>query len=80
MRHSTKQLWEYVSLGALAISGIYCQFDLEKLKDHIMFLAERPAILNIIARGILRQSTVLNEGSLSNLIDKASIERIAISA
>ena len=64
--------------GALT-SGIYFQSDLEELKDHILFLAERPAILNTIARGILGQSTVLNGGSLSNLIDEASIERIAIS-
>jgi len=80
MRPSTKPSWKYISPGALATSGIYSQSDLEELKDHIMFPAERPAILNTIARGILGQPTVFNGGSLSNLIDEASIERIAISA
>ncbi|KYN12133.1 hypothetical protein ALC57_15695 [Trachymyrmex cornetzi] len=45
-----------------------------------MFPAEWLAILNTIARGILGRTTVLNGGSLSNLIDEATIERIAISA
>ncbi|KYN45242.1 hypothetical protein ALC56_00321 [Trachymyrmex septentrionalis] len=80
MKPSTKPSWKYVNPGALVTSSIYSQSDLEELKDHIMFPAERPAILNIIARGILGQSTVLNGGSFSNLIDEASIERIAISA
>ena len=60
-------------------SGIYSQSDLEELKDHIMFSAERPAILNIMARGIVC-STVINGGSLSNFTDEESIEKIAISA
>ncbi|KYN12084.1 hypothetical protein ALC57_15751 [Trachymyrmex cornetzi] len=82
MKPSTKPSWKYkcISPGALATSGIYSQTDLEELKDHIMFPAERPAILNTMARGILGHSTVMNGGSLSNLIDEASIERIAISA
>ncbi|KYN05855.1 hypothetical protein ALC62_03208 [Cyphomyrmex costatus] len=80
MKPSTKPSWKYISPGALATSGIYSQSDLEELKDHIMFPAERPAILNTVARGILGQTTVLNGGSLSNLIDEASIERIAASA
>lgn len=45
-----------------------------------MFPAERPAILNKVARGILGQTMVLNGGSLSNLLDEASIEKIAMSA
>ncbi|KYN15178.1 hypothetical protein ALC57_12607 [Trachymyrmex cornetzi] len=80
MKPSTKPSWKYISPGALATSGIYSQTDLEELKDHIMFPAERPAILNTMTRGILGHSTVMNGGSLSNLIDEASIERIAISA
>ena len=79
MKPSTKPSWKYVSLGSLATSGIYSQFDLEGPKDYIMFPAERPAILNTIARGIFGLLTVLNGGSLSNLIDEASLERIKIS-
>ena len=80
MKPSTKPTWKYISPGALATSGIYSQSDLDDLKDHIMFPAERPALLNTIARGIMGQSTTLHGGSLSNLMDEASITRIATSA
>ena len=80
MKLSTKSLWKYISPGALVTSEIYSQIDLEELKDHIMFPAEWPAILNTMARGILGRSTVINGASLCNLIDEASIERIAIFA
>jgi len=32
--------WNYAILGPFAISGIYLQSDLDKLRDHIMFPAE----------------------------------------
>ena len=67
MKPSIKPSWKYISPGALATSGIDLQSDLEELKDHIMFSAKRSAILNTTARDILRRSTVINEGSLSNL-------------
>ncbi|XP_071577417.1 uncharacterized protein [Temnothorax nylanderi] len=76
----TKTTWKYTSPGALATSGIYTQKDLEDLKDHIMFPAERPAVLNTVARGVMGESTVLSEGSFANLIDEVSIEKIALSA
>lgn len=79
MKPSTKPSWRYISPGALATSGIYSQNDLDELKDHIMFPAERPAVLNTVARGIMGHSTILHGGSLANLIDEASIEKIAIS-
>jgi len=83
MKPLTKPIWKYISPGALATSGIYSQDleeDLEELKDHIMFPAEQPAVLNTVAGGIMGQSTLLYGGSISNLIDEASIEKIAISA
>jgi len=48
--------------------------------SHNVFPTERSAILNTIARGILGRLIVINGGSLSNLINEASIERITISA
>jgi len=70
-----KPTWKYISLGAFATNGIYSQEDLEELKYHIMFPAERSAVLNTVARGIMGQSTLLYGGSISNLIDKVSIEK-----
>ncbi|XP_077272765.1 uncharacterized protein LOC143903177 [Temnothorax americanus] len=80
MKPMTKPVWKYVSPGALATSGIYTPKDLEDLKDHIMFPAERPAVLNTVARGVMGQSTSLHGGSIANLIDEASIEKYALSA
>jgi len=45
--------WEYFTPGPLAVSGIYSEKDIEKLRDicfHIMFPAEKPALLNTMAR------------------------------
>lgn len=80
MKPLTRPTWRYINPGALATSGIYSQDDLEELKDHIMFPAERPAVLNTVARGVMGRSATLYGGSISNLLDEASIERIAISA
>lgn len=73
----TKPTWKYVSPGSLATTGIYTEADLETLRDHIMFPAERPALLNTVARGIMGQTAILQGGSISNLMDEASIQRIA---
>ncbi|KAL6421669.1 hypothetical protein ACFW04_014484 [Cataglyphis niger] len=53
MKPLTKPTWKYVSPGSLATSGIYTETDLEELRDHIMFPAERPAVLNTVARGVM---------------------------
>lgn len=80
MKPLTKPTWKYISPGSLATSGIYTENDLENLREHIMFPAERPAVLNTLARGVMGHATTLQDGSLSNLIDTASVEKIAISA
>jgi len=68
--------WSYATPGPLAISGIYSQSDLDKLRDHIMFPAEKPAVLNAMARGITGH-TVPGDGiSIYNLLDEASLQKI----
>jgi len=47
-----KLSWKYATPGPLAISGIYSEKDIEKLRNHIMFPAEKPALLNEVARRI----------------------------
>jgi len=76
----TKPTWHYTNPGSLAESGIYSDKDLENLRDHIMFPAERPALLNTVARGVLGEATTRHGGLISNLMDEASIEKIATSA
>jgi len=74
-----KLIWKYISPGSLATSGIYSDNDLEILRDHIMFPAERPSILNTVVRGMIGQPGFVNGGLFSNLLDKALIKKIAIS-
>jgi len=69
-----------ISPGSLATNGIYSQKDLKDLRNHIMFPAERLALLNTIARGIMGQTISINGGSISNLFDEATIEKIAATA
>ena len=40
----TKLNWHYASPSDLATSGIYTQKELENLRDHIMFPAEKAAV------------------------------------
>jgi len=68
--------WKYLTPGPLAVSGIYSDADLEKLRNHIMFPAEKPALLNAVARG-LTGHTMNTEGiSVYNLLDENSLNKI----
>lgn len=80
MKPMTKPTWKYINPGSLATTGIYTENDLEQLRDHILFLAERLALLNTVARGMMGQPASVNGGSFSILLDEAAIEKIAISA
>lgn len=57
----TKPVWKYINPGSLATSGIYTETDLKDLRDHIMFPAERPAVLNSLARGVMGRTTSLEK-------------------
>lgn len=77
LKPTAKPTWKYTDLENLGSSGIYTQETLNQLRDHIMFPAERPAILNAIARGITGQDTVTNGISLRHLLDEDSLKVIA---
>lgn len=79
LKPMTKPEWRYTSPEALAISGIYSQADLEEFKDHILFPAERPSVLNTMARGMMGHTATIHGGSITNLFDEASIEKLAAS-
>ena len=49
MKPTTKTTWKCTNPASPATSGIYTQADLDKLRDHIMFCAEKPNVLNSIA-------------------------------
>ena len=76
MTPMTKPTWHYKDPGSLAASGIYMESDLENLRDHIMFPAEKNGILNTMARGI-RGEPIISQGiSLSHLLDETSLQKI----
>ena len=49
MKPTTKPTWKYTNPASLATSEIFTQADLGKLRDHIMFPAEKPNVLNSLA-------------------------------
>ncbi|XP_026830963.1 uncharacterized protein LOC113563493 [Ooceraea biroi] len=73
----TSMSWNYLTPGPLASSGIYSQADLDKIRDHIMFPAEKPALLNSMARGITGHVMPDDTMSIYNLLDEASLNKIA---
>ncbi|XP_072754310.1 uncharacterized protein [Anoplolepis gracilipes] len=77
LRPMTSLSWKYLTPGPLAISGIYTEKDIEKLRDHIMFPAEKPALLNFIARGMTGQAVVPGEVSIYSLLDEKALQKIA---
>lgn len=69
--------WKYLTPGSLATSGIYAPKDTDRLRNRIMFPAEKPALLNLMARGMSGQHIQDDSISIYNLLDDASLEKIA---
>ena len=61
----TKVTWRCQNPSFLKTSGIYSQSDLARLCHHIIFPAEKPMILNSLAREISGRPTV-NQGICIN--------------
>ncbi|XP_070151073.1 uncharacterized protein [Polyergus mexicanus] len=72
----TKLSWKYLAPKSLATSGIYSQQDLDELRDHIMFPAEKNAVLHTIARGFTGQTIQSDTVSLQNLLDENALNKI----
>lgn len=72
----TKLSWRYLAPKSLATSGIYTQQDLDDLRDHIMFPAERSAVLHTIARGFTGQIIPKDTLSLQNMLDEDALNKI----
>ena len=73
----TKATWKYVNPSSLATIGIYSQSDLDKLRDHIMFPAEKPMTLNSLAKEITGHPSINQGISLTNLFNEDVIGKIA---
>ena len=76
----TKATWKYTNPSSLATGGIYSQSHLDKLRDHIMFPAEKSIILNSSAREITGHPTINQGISLTNLFNEDVIDKIDESA
>lgn len=80
IRPLTKPKWKYIDPSNLATSGIYSTEDLERLRNHILFPVEKPAMLNTIAHGAMGGNIPAGTVSLYNMLDEESLEKIAESA
>ena len=77
MQPTTKPTWKYLNPASLAASGIYTQANLDKLRDHIMFPARKPNVLNVLEREILVHSNINDIVSSINLLDEETLNKIA---
>lgn len=80
LRPMTTPTWGYSPVGNLASSGIYTNEEIEQLRDRIMFPAERPALLNNLARGSAGYTIPPGSVSLKNLLDENTLEHITSTA
>jgi len=76
MKPMTKPSWHYNDPGSLATSGIYTNIELENLREHIMFPAEKNGILNTMARGAKGEPTLSQGISFSHLLDENTLQKI----
>jgi hypothetical protein len=77
LRPEMHQAWRYSTPSSLATNGIYTQEDLDTLRDHVMFSAERNAVLNTIARGATGKTTVPGAVSILGIMDENTLSTIA---
>ena len=80
MKPTAKPTWKYTNPASLATSRIYTQADLDKLRDHIMFHAEKPNVLNTLLPEILGHLNMNDKVPLMDLLDEESLNKIAESA
>lgn len=71
--------WNYENPEHLATSGIYSQKDLDKLRNRIMFPAEKPALLNSIAMGAGGRMIPAGSVDVMGLFDENALEKLAVS-
>lgn len=73
----TSMNWKYSNPGPLGSSGIYTEEELQELREHIMFPAEKPALLDTISRGARGETIGTGTINMYNLLDEKTLTRIA---
>lgn len=77
LRPDVRQTWRYSAPSSLATSGIYTQKDLDALRDHVMFPAEKTAVLNTLARGATGKTIVPGTVDILGMMDENTLTTIA---
>ncbi|XP_076479609.1 uncharacterized protein LOC117165189 [Bombus vancouverensis nearcticus] len=76
LRPDVRQTWQYSAPSSLATSGIYTQKDLDALRDHVMFPAEKSAVLNTLARGAIGKTIVPGTVNILGMMDENTLTTI----
>lgn len=63
----------------LAISGIYTNEDLNRLREHIMFPVEQPTLIRNFAKAATGQRVPVSGISLNHLLDEDALAKITAS-
>jgi hypothetical protein len=80
LRPITHQTWQYSAPSSLASSGIYTQSDIDTLRDHVMFPAEKTAVLNTVARGMAGKTIVPGTVNILGVMDETTLTTTAKNA
>lgn len=79
LQPQTKPTWDYKIPEYLATSGIYSSKDLDRLRDKLMFAAEKQAVLDTLAWGAAGQHVTRGTVTLRQLLDEDTLNHLAAS-
>lgn len=71
------ETWHYKNPVALATAGIYGKEDLDTMRQSLLFPMEKPAILNVMARGTSGQPILYQGLSIHDMLDPNIIKTMA---
>lgn len=80
LKPHTALRWKYLPAGNLARSGTYSEQDLENLREHIIFPAEKPAMINNVIQGMIGKQQLGEGMSTYNLMDENTLNKITNNA
>lgn len=73
----SKPTWKYTDLEGLINSGIYSTSDLERLREHMIFPAEKPAYIESLIRKLSNRHAPDEKLNYQNLFDSNLLTKMA---
>lgn len=80
LKPHTSLTWKYISPKKLATSGIYSQQDIDNLREHILFPAEKQSMIHNVLQSITGKQTLHGDMSIYNVLNEKTLEKITTNA